>query len=99
MIVRTLAFCTPRRGAQRQALPVGRAADAVGEHHLADAVAGMVVEIVADQRQHHVKRGGAAGAGIDIAVDLEEGRKRPRSAEMLPGNRAGSPNGWRSACR
>jgi hypothetical protein len=39
---------------------------------LADAVDGVVVEIVADDLQHHVERGGAAGAGKDIAVDLEQ---------------------------
>ena len=59
-------------GAQRQALAVGRAAHAVGQHLLADAVDEVVVEIVADQLQHHVERGGAAGAGVDVLVDLEE---------------------------
>ena len=58
--------------AQRQALAVGRAADAVGQHLLADAVDEIVVEIVADQLQHHVERRGAAGAGVDVLVDLEE---------------------------
>ena len=72
MIDSTLAFCTPRRALQRQALAVGRAAHAVGQHLLADAVDELVVEIVADQLQHHVERGGAAGAGVDVLVDLEE---------------------------
>jgi hypothetical protein len=32
----------------------------------------VVVEIVGDDRQHHVERRGAAGAGVDVAVDLEQ---------------------------
>ena len=32
----------------------------------------LLVEMLADQVQHHVERGGAPGAGVAIAVDLEE---------------------------
>ena len=59
-------------GAQRQALAVGRAAHAVGQNLFANAVDEALVEIVADQLQHHVKRRGAAGAGVDVLIDLEE---------------------------
>ena len=59
-------------GAERQPLAVGRRAHAVGQRLLADLRDDLLVEMLADQVQHHVERGGAAGAGVAIAVDLEE---------------------------
>lgn len=47
-------------------------ADAIGQRLLADPVDEIVGVILADQRQHHVERGGAAGAGEDVVVDLEK---------------------------
>jgi hypothetical protein len=57
---------------ERQALAVRRAAHPVGKHLLANPVDQIVVEIVADELQHHVERRRAAGAGEDVLVDLEQ---------------------------
>ena len=72
MMKSSFVFCRPEPGAERQPLAVGRRAHAVGQRLLADLCDDLLVEMLADQVQHHVERGGAAGAGVAIAVDLEE---------------------------
>ncbi len=67
-----LGILDAEAGAQRQALTVMRVAHAVGQVLFADAVDEAFAEILADEVQHHVERGRAAGARIEIVVDLVE---------------------------
>ncbi|MND83988.1 hypothetical protein D3C80_758660 [compost metagenome] len=67
-----LGILHPETRAKRQALPVMRVAHTVGQLLLADPVDEVVAKILAYQVEHHVERCRAAGAGIEIAVDLIE---------------------------
>ena len=71
-------------GRQRHALMFAVVADRRMQDHLGDGGGELGAMLAGDQRQHHVERRSAAGAGEAVAVDLEQAagdvelRERPR---------------------
>ena len=61
---------------QRDVLAVAVVADAVEDELLGDERRDVGPEIVLDHVEHQVERRDAAGAGVAVAVDREELRRR-----------------------
>ncbi len=59
-------------GRQRHALMLAVVPDRRVQHHLGDGGGQLRAVLAGDQRQHHVERRGAAGAGEAVAIDLEQ---------------------------